>query len=175
MAGDIKLKYPATSVTMTTTNLQSLGSSATKTVGWTSAAIVNMSNVYNDYLLSAEFKSGTSPAVNTGWGIWLYAAINDTPTWASIFSAGTAGTEGTCTCFGSTATNVRDAACRPFGYFTVAATTNQLTSFAQIGMAQIFGGSMPTHTAVYAAQDTGATSFASGNVMYYNPVISQYT
>lgn len=176
MAGDIKLKYGAATTTVTTTNLQSLASSATKTVGWISAGVSNLTNVYQDYLYSAEFKSGTSPTANTGFGTWLYAPLNDTPTYASLFSAGTAGTEGTATCFGSTATNVRDAQLRPLLVSaTVDAVTNRLTGFSQLGIAAQFGSSMPTHHGLYVSQDTGATSASSGNVVYYTPVISQYT
>lgn len=178
MAGNITLKYPASSTVMTTTNLQSLASSATKTVGWTSASVSNWTNDYNDYLISAEFKAGTSPSASTGWGVWVYASQSNsvgTPTWATIFSAGTAGSEGTCTTFGSTATNVRDAHCRPLINVTVAATTSQLTGFDQIGIAQLFGGMVPTDWALYVAQDTGATSASSGNVVAYTPVINQYT
>jgi hypothetical protein len=175
MAGNITLKYPVTTVTLTTTNLQSLASSASKTVGWTSGTITNNSNNYNDYLLSMEFKAGTSPTASTGWQVWVYAAQQDTPTWGTIFSSGTAGAEGTATCFGSTATNVRDAHMRPLIYATVDATTSRLTGFDQIGIAQLFGGGIPSQFALFVSQDTGATSASSGNVAYYNPIISQYT
>lgn len=174
MPGDIKSKYAASS-SLTVTNLHSLASSQDWTAGWTSASVNNTSNAYLDYLYGFTF---TTNAANRQAGvinIYVIAALNDTPTWPATAS-GTIGTEGALS---FTDTEERDCLCRLLGTLTVDATASAIYAFPQTGIAQWFGGVMPTHHAIFIAQNCATTTAAglasSGSAVYQTPVFGQYT
>ena len=175
MAGDIKLKYPAASTAMTVTNLHSLASSQDWTAGWTSAAVVNTSNVYLDYLYGFTFTTHASNRQAGSINIFVIASLNDTPTWPATAS-GTIGTEGALS---FTDAEERDTLCRLFGSITVDSTASAIYTFPQTGIAQLFGGVMPTHHAIFVAQNAATTTAAglasSGSAVYYTPATAQYT
>lgn len=175
MAGDIKLKYPAASTTMTVTNLQSLASSQDWTAGWSSASVNNTSNVYVDYLYGFTFTTNASNRQAGLINIYVIAALNDTPTWPAT-ATGTIGTEGTLS---FTDTEERDSLCRLLGTIAVDTTASAIYAFPPTGIAQLFGGAVPPYHAIYIAQNCSTTTTAglasSGSAVYYTPVVYQYT
>lgn len=174
MAGDIKLKYAA-STAMTVTNLHSLASSSDWSAGWSSASVVNTSNLYEDYLYGFTFTTHASNRQAGSINIFVIASLNDTPTWPATAS-GTIGTEGALS---FTDTEERDTLCRLLGSITVDNTASAVYTFPQTGIAALFGGMVPTHHAIYVAQNCGTTTTAglaaAGSAVYYTPVLHQYT
>jgi hypothetical protein len=174
MPGDIKSKYAASS-TPTVTNLQSLAASADWTVGWVSASVTNTSNCYDDYLYGFKFTTHASNRQAGIINVYVIASLNDTPTWPSSAS-GTIGTEGTLS---FTDTEERDAVCRLLLSIPIDNTASAVFESGQAGIAALFGGRVPTHHALFIAQNaatsTNAGLASSGNAVYYTPVYSQYT
>jgi hypothetical protein len=161
MAGDIKIKRGASSA-LTVTNLHSLASSSTWEAGWTSGTIDCGENI--DIMLAGTIN------------VWVYAALNDTPTWPDIFSAGTEGTEGTATV---TDTEERDAHMRLVASITVDNTASAVYTFPPTSLAMLFGGTLPTDVAVFVSQNASTTTTAglasSGSAIYTTAVYAQYT
>ena len=174
MAGLITPKYIA-SVAPTVTNLHSLASSQDWSAGWTSAAVVNTSNNYSDYLYGATFTSHASNRQAGSILLFVIASLNDTPLWPATAS-GTIGTEGALS---FTDLEERDALCRLLGSITVDNTASAIYTFPQTGIAQLFGGRVPTHHALFVAQNCSTTTTAglaaAGSAVYYTPVQDQYT
>ena len=175
MAGDIKLQYGA-SVALTVTNLHSLASSQTWEAGWTSAAIDNGTNEYVDYLLTGTFTTHASNRQAGSINVYAYAALNDTPTWPDLFSAGTEATEGTATVHD---TEQRDSGMRFVASMTVDTGASEVYTFQPISIAALFGGIVPDQFAIFVAQNASTTTTAglasSGSALYYTPVHYQYT
>lgn len=174
MAGDIKLKYVASS-TLTVTNLHSLASSQDWTAGWSSASVNNTSNCYEDYLYAFKFVTHASNRQAGQINIYVIASMNDSATWPSSAS-GTPGTEGALS---FTDTEERDAICRPLFTIPVDSTASATYEMPQMGIAWLFGGRVPTHHAIFVAQNcatsTNAGLASSGSAGYYTPVHGQYT
>jgi hypothetical protein len=174
MAGDIKLKY-GSSVTHTVTNLHSLASSQDWTAGWTGAAVDNTTDAYIDYAYSATFTTHASNRQAGSINVYIIAALNDTPTWPATAS-GTIGTEGALS---FTDTEERDALCRLLGSITVDNTASAIYTLPQTGIAQLFGGIVPTDHAIFVAQNCATTTAAglasSGSAVYRTPIYAQYT
>ena len=172
MAGLIEPKYIA-SVTPTVTNLQTLASNQTWIAGWFSGTVTNTSNVYRDYCYSGTFTTAGATRQAGSINVYVVASLNDTPTWTAT-ATGTLGTEGT----GSfTDTQMRDSLCRLLISIPVTTTVSEVYTFAQLGIAQLFGNTVPTHHCLYIAANAGTTttaSFASAAI-YYTPNVDQYT
>lgn len=172
--GDIKAKYAASS-SLTVTNLHSLASSQDWAAGWTSASQNNTSNAYLDMLVGATFTTHASNRQAGAINIYVIAALNDTPTWPATAS-GTIGTEGALS---FTDTEERDTLCRLLGSIAVDNTASAIYTFPQTGIAQLFGGVLPTHYAIYIAQNCSTTTTAglasSGSAVYLTPAYGQYT
>lgn len=175
MAGDIKLKYPAASTSMTVTNLHSLASSQDWSAGWTSASVNNTSNVYLDYMYGMTFTTHASNRQAGVINIYVIAALNDTPTWPAT-ATGTIGTEGALS---FTDLEERDTLCRLLGSIVVDNTASAIYTFPATAIAQLFGGVIPPYHAIYVAQNCSTTTTAglasSGSAVYYTPVTNQYT
>ena len=174
MAGNIKANYAA-SVALTVTNLHSLASSQDWSAGWTSAAYSNLTNYYEDYLYGFTFTTHASNRQAGQINIYVIASLNDTPTWPATAS-GTIGTEGALS---FTDLEERDTLCRQLGSIVVDATASAIYTFPQTGIAQLFGGRVPTHHAIFVAQNCATTTAAglaaAGSAVYHTPVFSQYT
>lgn len=175
MAGDIKLKYAASTTAMTVTNLHSLAASSTWVAGWSSASVTNTSNVYLDYMVSGTFTTASSNRQAGTIEVWVMAPINDTPTWPALAS-GTAGTEGAAS---FTAVEMKNSFCRLLTVITVTSTNSQIYAFPPTAIAPLFGGQCPTHWALFVTGNATTTTTAqlasSGSAMYYTPVVAQYT
>lgn len=174
MAGDIKLKYSA-STALTVTNLHSLASSQDWSAGWSSGAINNTSNLNLDYLLGGTFTTHASNRQAGTINVYILAALNDTPTYTAT-ATGTIGTEGALS---FTDTEERDAISRLLVSITVDATASAIYAFPPLSIAQLFGGVIPPYIAVYVSQNCSTTTTAglaaAGSALYYTPVMSQYT
>lgn len=175
MAGDIKLKYPAASTSMTVTNLHSLASSQDWNAGWSSASVNNTSNVYMDYLYGGTFTTHASNRQAGTINVYVIAALNDTPTWPAT-ATGTIGTEGSLS---FTDTEEKDSLCRLLTSITVDNTASAIYTFPATGIAQLFGGVVPPYHAIFVAQNCATTTAAglaaAGSAVYYTPVTYQYT
>ena len=174
MAGDIKTQYVA-SVAMTVTNLHSLASSQDLSAGWSSASVANTTNKYLDYMVSGTFTTHASNRQAGVINVYIIAALNDTPTWTATAS-GTIGTEGALS---FTDVEERDSLCRLLTSITVDNTASAIYAFPPTAIAPLFGGVVPTHWAVYVAQNAATTTAAglasSGSAIYYTPTVAQYT
>lgn len=177
MAGSILVDYAA-SVAMTVTNLHSLAadnSTGYPLIGWSSASVTNTSNEYVDYLLSGTF---TTHASNRQAGyiyVYVIGALNDTPTWPAA-ATGTWGTQGAAS---FTDTEERDGFARLMVALPVDTTASSIVGFPPTSIAQLFGGIVPTHWAVFVSTNATTTTTAalasSGSAVYYTPVGYRYT
>lgn len=170
MAGDIKLKYGGSPLTLTVTNLQSLASSSSFQSGWTSAWIDNTSVLADDYLVSGQITAGTTPTAGSV-SVYAYAQHSDGSTAPAINSAGTAGTEGT---FTITDSEQLDASLVLLWSSSVDTTTNDVYTMPPRSIKQAFGA-VPRKFALYIAHDTVAALKSSGNAFYADPILNQYT
>ena len=169
MPGDLKLKY-STALTPTVTNLQSLASSSTFLAGWTSAWIDNTTVLALDYLATANIAAGTTPTAGSV-RVYAYAQHSDGATAPSLFSAGTAGTEGAATI---TDTEMRDASLVLLWSSDIDTTTNDNYTMPPRSIAQAFG-QVPRKFALFIAHDTVAALRSTLNAVYADPVLNQYT
>jgi hypothetical protein len=174
MAGDIKLKYAA-SVAPTVTNLHSLASSQTLVAGWGGNSVSNLVNCYKDYLYSGTFTTHASNRQAGVINVYVIASLNDTPTYPAV-SSGTLGTEGAIV---FTDTEESDSLCRLLASIVVDNTASAIYTFPQTGIAQLFGGVVPTHHMLYVTQSCATTTAAglaaAGSAVYYTPTYEQYT
>lgn len=169
MPGDLKLKY-STALTPTVTNLQSLASSSTFLAGWTSAWIDNTTVLALDYLATANIAAGATPTAGSV-RVYAYAQHSDGATAPSLFSAGTAGTEGAATI---TDTEMRDASLVLLWSSDIDTTTNDNYTMPPRSIAQAFG-QVPRKFALFIAHDTVAALRSTLNAVYADPVLNQYT
>lgn len=160
---DINIKY-GTDAAFTQTNLDGIASSATWVAGWTSPAINNTSTLAVDYLVSGQFQVESAGLSAGVINVYAYAALNDTPTWPDLFSAGTEGTEGTATLHD---TEIRDTL-ELVASIVTDTTASRYYSFQPVSIASLFGH-VPTHWALFVAQSTGTTLETTGdpNQIYY--------
>ncbi len=157
-----------TDAAFTQTNLDGIASSTTWVSGWTSGAIDNTSTKAVDYLVSGQFQVESAGLSAGVINVYAYAALNDTPTWPDLFSAGTEGTEGTATLHD---TEIRDTL-RLVASIVTDTTASRYYSFQPVSIASLFGGVVPTHWALFVAQSTGTTLETTGdpNQIYYMPI-----
>lgn len=157
--GAVTASYRASS-NLTVTNLHSISTSSTWSAGWISGIIDNTSDLDLDKAVSAKFALGDSA---TAGEIRMYAfAMLDDSNWPLLFSAGTAGTEGTATI---TTTTIRDAT---MVLLWAAATradpgTDDVYNMPPISLRGAFGGYLPPKVVLYASHSTGVNLAASGN------------
>lgn len=171
---DAKVAY-ASSVALTVTNLHSLASSQDWTAGWTSASYSNTTNKYLDYLYGFTFTTHASNRQAGSINIYVIAALSDTPTWPAT-ATGTIGTEGALS---FTDSEERDSLCRLLCSITVDNTASAIYTFPPTGIAQLFGGWVPTHHAIFVAQNCATTTTAglasSGSAVYQTPIYATVT
>lgn len=165
---DLNIKY-GTDAAFTQTNLDGIAHSPSLVAGWTSAAIDNTSTLAVDYLVSGQFQVESSGLAAGTIAVYVYAALNDTPTWPDLFSSGTEGTEGTVTIHD---TEVRDGAMRLLAAIATDTTASRFYSFPPTSVAQLFGGVLPPYFAIFVTQSTGTTleTTSDPNQVYYMPV-----
>lgn len=148
MATTLKPLY-GSSAALTVTSLVSLASDASLLAGWSSAVISNAINLSVTEKITGLIKAGTSPTVSTNVFVYLWAALDDTPTYPDTIT----GSQGAITL---TSTNVLNSgAFKLVDTITVDATTGRIYPFT-VDVAQWFGGHMPKNYGVFIVQNTGA-------------------
>lgn len=170
MPGDFKLKYGASPLTLTVTNLHSLASSSTFSSGWTSAWIDNTATLAPDYLVTAAIASGATPTLGSV-RVYTYAQHSDGAAAPDLFSVGTEGTEGAAT--------VHDAEQLDSSFVllwssVIDTTTNDVYTMPARSIAQAFG-CVPRKFALYIAHDSVAALRSTVNAVYADPILEQYT
>ena len=176
MAGDIKAKWSATTVTVTTTNLVTACThTATWLTGWTSSSYANTGGNL-DYLYSGQFTLAAASASAGQITVYVVSSLNDTPAWTAV-SSGTLGTESaTPVVFADT--QRRDAIARPLLTIAVSATNGGIFTFPQTGIAMLFGGTVPTHHCLWVTANCNTSTnanFQATCAIYQEPSIGQYT
>ena len=173
MAADIKTKY-GTSVSITMTGIEDVDASSTWIGGWTSNSVNNTSTLAVDYLVSGQFTTESTSRKAGYIFVYAYAAFNDTPTWPTIFSSGTAGAVGAAS---FTDVEERDSSLRLLAALTVDDTASAVYAFPPTSIAQVFGGVVPPYWALWvtsdAASGTADWCVSSGTNLYYVPILYQ--
>lgn len=161
------------SVAMTVSNLHSLAADTNLLAGWASAAIPIKANNYQDVMVAARFVTHASNRQAGVINVYAVAALNDTPLWPDIFSAGTEGAEGAATVHDVEHIGLE---LLPLESIVVDNTASEEYSMAPKSLAQLFGGPIPpTHVFLFvtntAASGTNPGLAASGSAVYYTPLV----
>lgn len=148
MSTTLKPLY-GSSAALTVTHLASLASDTSLLAGWSSAVIANGTNLSVSEKISGLIQTGTSPTVNTVINVYLWAALDDTPTYPDTIT----GSEAAITL---TSANVRDAGAFKLVYsIIVDSTSNRIYPF-EVDVSSYFGGHMPKNYGVFIVQNTSA-------------------
>ena len=163
-----KIKYYA-SAALTFTSLGSLVMSATWVGGAESGAVDNSTNLYDDYLLSGNFKAGAANAKSGRIEVWVMSMLDDT-NWPDVF-------DGTDSAETVTAVDMKNSGGRLAGIVNASVATNDaIYPFAPVSVAALFGGVCPRKFSVFVTHDietsTNALAAASAtvNIMSVTPV-----
>lgn len=145
-----------------TCSVASLATSSTFVAGMEATAIDNATNKYDDALLSGQVTVGTTPTVNTQILIYVFSAINDTPTWPDVM-------DGTDSAETLTSVGVGSGFLKLAAVLTVDATTsNRAYAFGQISVASLFGGVLPMDWSIFVTHNTGvALNSTAGNHFFH--------
>lgn len=176
MAGDLKAKF-GTQGTLTFTSLNSLAGSSTLVAGAGSLAVDNTSNVALDYLVSVKISwSSTAPAAGSYvLDMHIYGNLNDTPDYPLDGSGNALGTD-TARTFARVADKYNSTAFwKELGLYT---TASKVYTQTPCGIANLFGGMLPKYWGMWATHGVttaSSTPGASGNTVWYMPVLQQYT
>lgn len=163
---DIKIKYGTEAAL--TCSVASLGSSSTKVDGRESTAVDNTSTLALDYLLAGKVTTGTSPTANRVIQIWVYAQVEDTPTYPDVM-------DGTDSAESVTSENVRNSAMRLAATIVVDSQSNRTYWFGPVSVASLFGGVCPPRWGIWVVHDTGVALNSTGNnhAFWHQPVLAQ--
>lgn len=143
----INIAYAATATI--TCGVASLASSTTFVAGREGTAISNSSNKYDDVLLSGTVTVGTTPTANTQIVIYVFSALDDTPTWPDVM-------DGTDSAETITSVGVGQGFLKQAAVLQVDSnTTDRVYSFGQVSIAALFGGVMPRDWSIFVAHNTG--------------------
>lgn len=160
---DIKTEYAA-SAAMTIT-LAALASSATRVAGRESDAVNNTANLYLDYLVAGKVTTGTNPTVNKQIDVWVYASLEDTPTYPDVM-------DGADSAETWTSVDIRNAGAVLAAVVTTDATSDRTYWFKPFSIAAMFGGRMPKYFGIWVTHDTGVNlnNVGSNQAFWYTPV-----
>lgn len=156
---NLKIAYAASAAL--TCTLASLASSATFVAGREATAIVNTTNLYIDYRVTAKITTGTTATVDKEIRLYAYAVLNDTPLYPDTLT----GTDSAVTL---TNTYILDAGLTLLGSTSNSATSNIAYFPRCITIAEAFGH-CPTRWGVFVTHSTVAALHATGG----NHVLSQ--
>lgn len=163
---DIKIKYGTEAAL--TCDPSSLATSSTRVAGRESTAVDNTSTLALDYLLSGKVTTGTSPTANRLIQVWVYAQLEDTPTYPDVF-------DGTDSAETVTSENVRNSALKLAATMVVDNTSNRTYWFGPVSVAALFGGTCPPRWGIWVVHDTAVNlnSTGSNHAFWYQPVLAQ--
>lgn len=165
MATTYKPLYSASAAVGFSTNLNALASSTTFVAGVQSDQVDNSSNLYDDILVSGQFKMGTTPTVNTQVNVYIVACQDAGSTYPDVITgAGTAAKTWT-------SVNVQLSAVKLLKSINVDATTGRIFAFSNESVAAIFGGVLPQKFVIFVAHNCVAALDASaGGSMNLLPI-----
>lgn len=165
MATILKPSY-GSAAALTVTNLASLPSDTNLLAGWSSAVIDNTSNLSVTEKITGLIKTGSSPTAGNNIFIYLWSALDDTPTYPDVIT----GSQGA---FTLSAATVRDSgAFKLADVITINSSSNIVYPFS-VDVAQIFGGHMPKKYGVFIVHNTGVNLNATQVVSRAD--VTQYT
>jgi len=173
MAGDIKLKYPASNADTAalTITLTGLATSSTLVAGREATAVDNRSNLDLDHLLSGKVRAGTSP---TGGVIevWAYAPISI----ASGTPAYPAGATGVDAALTVASVNQKNASFRRLWTARVDAVSDRDYFMPPTSIRRAFGD-MPACWSIWLTHSSAVNlhATASNHAFHYERVQNQYT
>lgn len=144
---DQKIAY-ASSAALTIT-LANLASDANLLTGWESDAVNNITDKYLDYLLAGKITTGTSPTASKQIRVYVYAQLNDTPTYPDVF-------DGANSAETITSESIRNVAVKLAAVMSTDNTTERTYYFGPISIAALFGGIVPKRWGVFVTHDTAA-------------------
>lgn len=158
----LKPLYAASSA-FTVTALASLATDTNLLAGWQSAVVDNTTNLYVDEEVSALIKMGSSaPTLSTTVEIWIYSALDDTPTYPDTIT----GTQGAVTL---TSTNMKSSGLKLGAVIVVDATANRVFPVGQFSVASLFGGNLPPKWGVFITHNTGV-ALGTTQVVTHKPL-----
>lgn len=168
MAGDI-LAQQAASAAFTIT-LTGLATSSSKIAGRESTAVATDTNDYLDYLIGGKITTGTSPTVSKTIDVWVYGATEDDP----VYPVNITGSDAAAS---MASENQRNSALKLLHSIVVDSTSDRTYSFGPTGIAQLFGGGLPTDFGVWVVHDTAVNlnATASNHAIYHTGIYARYT
>lgn len=132
-----------------TCGVASLATSSTFVAGQESSVVDNTTNKYVDALLAGQVTTGTTPTTATAILVYVFAILDDTPTYPDVM-------DGTDSAETVTSAGVGS------GFLKLAAvmsndstTSNRAYAFGPVSVAQLFGGIMPKKWAIFVTHNTG--------------------
>lgn len=173
MAGDIKAKYAA-SFTIESSGYNSLAASSTRVAGYESAAIDNgaySGGPMKDFHVAGYFKAAAANHNAGQIDVWAIGCVNDTPTWPDVF-------DGTASAETVTSVNILNSIGKPIAAILGDSTNDRVYPFGPVGIAQLFGGSVPDQFVIFVAQNIQTSTnawAASGHLVSGTPILAQYT
>lgn len=144
--GDITQREGASAAL--TITLASLAESATRVAGRESTAVASAEPAV-DYLVGGKITTGTSPTSGEQIDVWVYGAVNDTPTYPDTITGSDAGVT-------LSSANIRNSALRLAATVIVDSTNDETYWVAPFSVASLFGGILPTHWGLFVTQSTDA-------------------
>lgn len=134
----------------------SLATSSTFVAGRESTVVDNSSNKYDDALFSGKVTVGTTPTINTQILVYVFAPMDDTPTYPDVM-------DGTDSAETITSAGVGRGFLKLAASLDVDATTSdRVYNFGPVSVASLFGGIMPKFWSVFVAHNTGVNLNATG-------------
>jgi len=151
-----------------TLSTASLASSATFVAGQESTVVTNTSNKFVDALLSGKVTVGTTPTINTQILVYVFGALNDTPTYPDVM-------DGTDSAETLTSVGVGRGFLKLAAVLDVDSTTSdRVYNFGPVSVARLFGGTLPTHWSLFVTHNTGVILNATGSNHAYSYVGVKY-
>jgi hypothetical protein len=158
MSTTLKPSYTASATI--TISPENVATSGTRTAGVESNVISNLTNLFDDVLVSGKWTAGTSPTAGKQVDIWVYAPISDdlasSTTYPDVI-------DGTASAETMTSENVRNASMRLGASLQIDVTDNRTYYCAPFSVAALFAGVMPTRWGLFITHDSGVTSNTTGS------------
>lgn len=167
----VKIAYAA-AVELAFAALGALAASATWVAGAESGVVDNSANLYDDFLLAGNFKTGAANAKIGRLEVWVVAQLEDT-LWPDAL-------DGTDSAESWSSVDAKIAGAKLAAVIIASAATNDAVyPMAPVSVAQLFGGVCPRKFVVFVTHDiqTAANALAAAaagppqvNKMFVTPV-----